>query len=158
MKKQTLYIESSVISYLTAKPSRDAVMNARQILTREWWEEELQVYDSYISHLVFTEVSKGDIDASKKRVEAIQDIMSLDITEEVYQLAYRIINTSFPEDSFDDAVHIAVSAINGMNYLLTWNFKHIANASLRKDIITACNDEGYECPIICSPAEFLGGK
>jgi len=124
-----IYIETSVVSYFTNRPSRDIVTAARQQVTREWWEENLNRFDTYISALVLEEARGG---AALVKVGPI------------------------PESHSEDALHIALAIINGMDFLVTWNFHHINNAKMKKGIAKIAEDNGYECPVICSPEELEG--
>lgn len=156
--KPKVYIETSVVSYLTARPSRDLVVMAHQQLTTEWWEKRDE-YDLYISELVIEEAESGNQDAAKRRLDALHNIpYLLKAVDTVEQLARRLVKEkAVPEKAEGDAVHIAYSAVYGLDYLLTWNCKHIANAHLRRAIMTTAKDMGYEMPIICTPEELLGG-
>lgn len=153
-----VYIETSVISYLMARPNRDVVITAHQQLTREWWEKR-EEYDLYISELVIEEAGSGDEDAAKMRLDALHKIpYLLKSVDDVEQLArHLVMQKAIPEKAEGDAIHIAYAAFYGLDYLLTWNCKHIANAHLRKAITTSARNMGYEIPIICTPEELLGG-
>ena len=157
MKKAVVYIESSVISYLTARSSRDLVTAARQTITSEWWYSRKQHYDVFISALVEEEISSGDAAAAQKRIEAVADIPSLTITAEAQELAQFLLDgKAVPANSVEDALHIGIAATQGAEFLLTWNFKHINNAETKALIEKLVEDQGYICPILCSPEE-LGG-
>lgn len=155
--KAVVYIESSVISYLTARPSRDVVTAARQAITSEWWDNHRQRYDLYISALVEEEIASGDATAAQRRIEAVIDIPSLGITPEAQELAKILLDgKGVPANSVEDALHIGIAATQGAEFLLTWNFKHINNAETKALIEKLVEDQGYLCPILCSPEE-LGG-
>jgi predicted nucleic acid-binding protein len=154
----SVYIETSVISYYAARPSRDIVTAARQTLTREWWEETKSQFDVYLSVLVIEEVKGGDAEAVQRRQQAISGLPILEINEAAEQLAKQLLDERLiPESSAEDALHIALATVHGMDFLLTWNFRHINNAEMKAWIRTAIESLGYECPIICSPEE-LGGN
>ncbi|QLQ34161.1 MAG: type II toxin-antitoxin system VapC family toxin [Candidatus Thiothrix singaporensis] len=155
--KAVVYIESSVISYLTARPSRDVVTAARQAITSEWWDNHRQRYELYISALVEEEITSGDATAAQRRIEAVVDIPSLGITPEAQELAQVLLDgKGVPANSVEDALHIGIAATQGAEFLLTWNFKHINNAETKALIEKLVEDQGYLCPILCSPEE-LGG-
>ncbi len=155
--KETVYIESSVASYFTSKPSRDLVIAGRQEITREKWSKILKIFEVYISVLVLQEVEQGDPEAARNRLNAIRNFTVLAITDEVEKLASVLISDGpIPENNPEDALHIAVAAVNGIDYLLTWNFTHINNAQMKVKIISIVEKYGYRCPIICSPEELLG--
>jgi len=151
-----VYIETTIPSYLTAWPSRDLVVAARQQITREWWQIRRPDFDLFASQLVIDEASEGDPDAAKRRLEVLKDIPLLALSEDVAELAQAIIErVPFPERAAADALHIAIAVVNGMDYLLTWNCTHIANAALRGAIESVCRSRGYEAPIICTPEELM---
>lgn len=129
--KPKLYIESTIPSYLTARPSRDLIVVAHQQITREWWETRKDHFAIYISQFVLDEIGAGDFEASKKRLDAIEKFEQLDITDDVTNLASEIIASGvIPKDSPTDAAHIAIAAVHDMQFLMTWNCAHIANAEI----------------------------
>ena len=153
--KNRVYIETSVISYLTARPSNDIRAVANQNVTIEWWETQRLNFDLFISEFVVAEVSLGHPDAVKRRLEAIADIMELEATEEVRVLGQELIRRNvLPANAEIDAYHVAIATVNGIEYLLTWNCTHIANAHTRPKIEATCRALGYEPPIICTPQEL----
>lgn len=155
--KSTVYIETSVVSYYTADPSRDLIIAARQQITNEWWNIYKNQYESFISPLVFEEAKAGNKNKAEKRLTALQGIAVLpinNIAEELSNLL--IINGPIPKNSPEDALHIAISAVHGIDYLLTWNFKHINNAQMEKKINNIINIFGLESPTLCSPEELIG--
>ena len=154
--KPKLYIETSIVSYLTARPSRDPVTAARQNLTQVWWEQERSRYGLFISEAVVAEAGRGDPDAAGNRLEALAGIPEVSLSEETVVLAEALLNPGpLPEKAALDAAHIAAAVSGGADYLLTWNFKHLANAALRKRIEEVCRLKGYEPPVICTPEELL---
>ncbi len=158
MNQPSVYLETSFISYLTAKPSRDIIVAAHQNLTLEWWEKRRQDFELFISQTVVDEAKQGDPEAATRRLKILEWIDFLDITEKVETFAYRLIDYKIiPANEMRDAVHIAVSCVHGVNYLLTWNCKHIANAEKHQKIGDVCTEFGYVSPIICTPEELLGG-
>lgn len=155
-QKPTLYLETTIPSYLTAKSSRDIIQTARQQITSEWWENRLNDFDIYISQVVIDEASEGDPIASMKRTEAVKIFTLLEITEEVIDLAEKIIiGKIIPEKAIRDALHIAVATFHEMGFLLSWNCKHIANAEIIKRLRKTVTNEGFELPVICTPEELL---
>jgi hypothetical protein len=154
--KPTAYLETTIVSYLTAWPSRDLVMAANQETTREWWKSRKDEFDLYISQPVIEESSAGDPDAAARRGEVLRQIPRLTISPEVEDLATLLIaDVPLPATAQTDALHIATAAVNAMNYLLTWNCAHIANAELRPRIEAVCRAAGYEPPVICTPLELV---
>jgi hypothetical protein len=154
--KPRLYIETTIPSYLTAWPSSDLIMAAHQQITRDWWATRRQDFDLFTSQLVIDEASAGDQDAAKRRLEQLADATILEPSREIDQLAAELItNVPLPPKATADSLHIATAAVHGMDFLLTWNCAHIANAELRDSIERVCRDCGYEPPIICTPDELL---
>jgi len=154
--KPKVYIETSVISYLTARSSRDIIVAANQQATQEWWQTRKPDFDVYISQLVIQEASWGDVEAISKRQEVLENLALLDISVEAVALAENLVKQrAIPEQAAEDALHIALATVNGMDYLVTWNFKHIANASMRANVELVCRLNGYEPPIICTPLELM---
>ena len=152
-----VYIESSVISYLASRPSRDVVVAARQAISHDWWENHRQRFELRISALVEEEISRGDSFAAQSRLALIKDIPSLVISEEAIKLTELLIGQgAVSEGSEVDALHIGIAAAQGADYLLTWNFRHINNAEMKSAITKIVESYGLVCPQICSPEE-LGG-
>lgn len=153
----SVYIETSVVSYYTARPNRDIVTAARQTLTQEWWENARAKFDLYVSVLVVEESKDGAPDAAQKRLAAISGLPILEMNEPAEQLAKRLMDEgAVPPPSAEDALHISLATVHGMDFLLTWNFRHINNAEMKARIRTVIEAAGYESPVICSPEE-LGG-
>ncbi len=153
----SVYIETTVVGHLAGQTHPDPIIAARQTATRLWWSSESSRYQLYVSQLVLDECGGGDPAAAAERLREIQSIDLLASPTEVDALAKALIaGKAVPASEPRDAFHIAIAAVNGVNYLLTWNFKHIANASLRYRIEQVCRDAGFEPPIICTPDELMG--
>lgn len=153
--KSRVYIETSVISYLTGRPSRDLVAAAHQQVTRDWWQQRNR-FDLFVSQAVRAEAARGDKEASVQRVDAIRDITVLPVTDTAADLAERLIaEHAMPREAAIDAIHVAVAAVNGMDYLVTWNCAHLANAELRLKIEMSCMRAGLRAPAICTPEELM---
>jgi hypothetical protein len=156
MPKPTVYLETSVVSYLTAWLSNDLVMAAHQQLTRTWWRDERLGFDLYISDVVLREVRAGDPDAARDRLAVLKGVTILDPLPEALELARSLLKQNLvPTRAADDAFHIAISAVHGIDYLLTWNCKHIANAKTRSRIETECRNQGYKPTTLCTPEELM---
>jgi len=154
--KSAVYLETSVISYLMSRPSRDLVVAAHQEITREWFTLQAQAYELFVSQLVISEASAGDRDAAQKRLVFLQAISRLGITDSTEKLATKLVESgTVPRKAVEDALHIAVAAVHGIEYLLTWNCTHIANATMRQAIEHVCRGVGYEPPVICTPEELM---
>ena len=155
--KPKIYLETTVPSYLTAWPSRDLIRAGHQQITREWWQNRRENFDLYISQFVLDEAAGGDPEAARERLLALRDLPVLDLTEEVGDLAAALVTTlALPARAATDAAHIAIAAVHGMHFLLTWNCTHIANAEMAVAIETACRERGLACPVICTPEELMG--
>lgn len=154
--KETVYVETSVFSYLTARLSNDLRAMANQNTTAEWWETRRPNYSVFASDLVISEASRGHPEAAQRRLAAIADLPLLQVSENVRALAQALIESHvLPEKAEADAYHVAIAAVNGVAYLLTWNRTHIANAHTRPKIETTCRALGYEPPVICTPLELM---
>jgi hypothetical protein len=157
--KQRVYIETTIVSYLTARPSRDLILAAHQEVTRQWWERRRKDFEIYVSQLVVDEASHGDAEAVKRRQEAMKAAARLTITEEAIALGERLTERhALPTEAGADALHIAVASVSGMDFLITWNCRHIANAEMAPAIRATIERAGYDPPIICTPDELMGGE
>ena len=132
--KPKVYLETTIVSYLTARPSRDLVVAAHQQITQDWWTNRRSDFDLHASQLVIQEASVGDAQMAQSRLAALDQIPLLGV----------------------NALHIAIATAHGMDYLLTWNCKHIANAEMQGGVAVICRASGYEPPVICTPEELLG--
>ena len=154
--KPKVYLETTIVSYLTSWRSPELVTAANQEATRDWWDARKDNFEIFISEAVIEEASAGDEDAARKRLEVLRDVPELDITDEARELAKALVaRVPLPENAQVDALHIAVATSHGVDYLLTWNCRHIANATLRHQIETICQSAGYEAPVICTPLELM---
>jgi len=155
--RKLVYIESSIIGYLTARPSRDVVSLARQTLTLDWWETSKPAFTVFISEAVLEEIAKGDPSAAALRNQAVLGIPVVSLTDQATALAQKLLSENAdPKHSFIDALHIAIATLNGADYILTWNFKHINNVQTKAKIAHVILHEGWICPTLCSPEDLLG--
>lgn len=156
--KQTIYIETTIFSYLTLRPSKNLVAAAWQQITFDWWANQRDKFELYISELVVAEAERGDPDAATKRLNQLQKIPKLSIIDEVVTFADKLVQKgAIPLKAADDAMHIAVAAVHGIDYLLTWNCRHIDNAETKPLIRKVCENSDYVYPEICTPQELMGG-
>ena len=156
--KARVYLETTVVSYLAARSSRDIVLLAHQQITREWWENQRSRYELFVSQAVIDEAGGGNAEAAQRRLQLLGPIQLLDLTEQVQGFARELIGRgAVPRNAVLDAVHIAVATVHGMEYLLTWNCRHIANAAGRSKMMAASRAMRWELPIICTPEELLEG-
>lgn len=154
--KRRVYIETSVISYLTARPSKSIIGAAHQQITSEWWDKRNN-YELFVSELVLRERAAGDSNAAQRRLEIVQGIPLLIATEESYQLADTLLKKGIiPAKAAEDSLHIAIATIHSVDYLLTWNCKHIANPELQRKIMDYLMEQGKFLPFVCAPEELLG--
>lgn len=152
----SVYIETTIVGHIAGRVQSDPLVAARQRLTRDWWRDEAPGYEVFISQVVLEECSQGDPLAAAERLEVVKGLDLLEASDEVDDLADALVSekavaASEPRDAF----HIAIAAVNGVEYLLTWNCKHIANATLRGRIEKVCRDAGFEPAIICTPEELV---
>ena len=153
--KSKVYVETTVIRYLTALSSRDLVLAAHQQITREWWERRDR-FELFVSQAVIREAARGQVEAAARRLAAVEGFPLLAIGTEALQLAERFLRLGVVAAKAEvDAVHVAVAVVNGMDYPLTWNCAHIANAGVRGRIERTCRDVGLQPPSICTPEELM---
>jgi hypothetical protein len=156
--KPSVYLETTVVSYFCSRPSLDIVINARQQITQQWWEMRRGDFDLFVSDLVYKEISKGDAGAVTKRINAIKAFNVIEIDDEAIRIAETLVRqNAIPKEFIEDGIHIGVAAVNGLDYMITWNFAHINNAEKRTRIARSITAFGFDCPIICTPEELLGG-
>ena len=153
--KSKVYLETTIVSYLVGTPTRDIVQSAHQQVTREWWTRR-ERFDLFVARPVLKEAGRGNAAAAARRLEALAGIPVLSVSPGVRTIANTLIRTgTLPAKARLDAVHVAIAAVNGMNYLLTWNLRHLANAAIREKIGEACRTAGMRPPIICTPEELM---
>lgn len=153
--KPTVYVETSVVSYLTARPSRDMLVTAYQVATREWWAEASKRYELVASPLVIAEAAAGDSEAARSRLDVLKGVRLLEASPVIDSLAAMLVDQgAVPRNAAGDAVHIATASCHGVDYLASWNFRHIANAAMNPLIARVCRQAGYEVPFICTPTQL----
>ncbi|MHC4202482.1 MAG: type II toxin-antitoxin system VapC family toxin [Planctomycetota bacterium] len=157
--KPTLYLETTIPSYLVARMSRDLVVASRQELTHEWWDASREEYELYVSELVLREVSRGDTELAARRLEIVGDLPRLDVTSEVESLAAEFIDVlRLGESAEVDVYHLATATVYEIDYLLTWNLAHLANARVRHSLEKWSLVTGRSIPTVCTPGELVGMK
>jgi hypothetical protein len=156
--KPSVYLETTVISYLVGWLSRnDLQVAAHQELTRRWWATKRMRFELFASAAVIDEASDGDPSLAAKRLRFLREAKLLQVSDEAQRLKLELLHqTQIPATAETDALHIAIAAVHGMDYLATWNCRHIANAVTLPDVYDVCRDEGYEPPFVCTPYELLG--
>ena len=156
---ETVYIETTIVSYLVARPSRDLVLAAHQQLTRDWWQNERVNYQCMISTEVLREAEQGEAEMSRLRLEALEGVEIIRATPEIDALAAAFLNTgALPQAMRSDAVHLAAATLSGADYLLTWNCRHLANAHVVKRLHKEAERRGWELPTVCTPLEMMGNS
>ena len=141
---------------LANRPSRDLVVAGRQQLTHIWWEVHRPAFELVISQVVLDEAGAGNPDAARRRLAFIEGLPLLDVTTEVAELAATFIErVPLPPQAAADAAHVAVATFHGVEFLLTWNVAHIANATLRRRVEDVCRAQGYSAPMLCTPDELM---
>lgn len=154
--KESLYLETTVVSYYTSKPSRDIIVLAHQEITREWWYKAIKRFDCFISEVVVEEVSLGDRESAKRRLEELKNFPHLELNDKVEEMAQVYMERlEFPKKSFRDAVHLAVASVHNIDYLITWNCTHLANGEVIKKLMKINGSFGIHTPIICTPEELM---
>ena len=154
--KPKLYLETTVVSFLAARPSKDKVLAGQQESTHRWWREKRHQYEIFLSRLVWDEAAKGDKTAAGRRIKLIRPFRWLQTTAAVVKLAQALVSKkAIPPNAARDAVHIALGAVYGMEFLLTWNFTHINNPATEEQVRTVCHQYGFHCPVICTPDQLL---
>ena len=157
--KEKIYLETSVISYYSARPSRDVIVLAHQAITRSWWPIALKQYDIYISEVVIEEMSMGDPEAASKRIESVNEFAELKLSEDVERMADVYMREfEIPKKAFRDTLHLAFSSVHNIDYLVTWNCAHLANVHVIKKVRRINTEFDMPIPIICTPEEFEGGN
>jgi len=156
---QSVYVETSVVSYLTARRGRDLIVAARQEITREWWDGNRGEFDLFTSEVSIEEARRGDPTSAALRLAALAAIPQVDVTPEAVALAAALVREGIlPEVAATDALHLAVATLSRMQVLLTWNCRHLANASLIGPVAEFLRRQGHEPPLICTPEYLLGER
>ena len=154
--KESIYLETTVVSYYTAKLSRDVIILAHQEITREWWVKAQKRYDIFISQIVVEEARLGDAEDVKKRLEILKNFHHLELNNTVERMAQVYVEKlKIPPKALRDAVHLAVASVHSVDYLVTWNCTHIANGEIIKKLMRINSSYGIRTPIICTPEELM---
>ena len=154
---ESVYLETTFISYLAARPSRDVIVAGHQQTTQDWWENRRSEFECSVSQVVIDEASVGDPTEVQKRLAIIGGLPTLVITDDANALTHAIMAAGIlPPHVIRDAAHVAVAAVHAVDYLLTWNCKHLANAQIARRIAVVCEKLSRKMPIICTPEELMG--
>ena len=154
---ETVYLETTFVSYLVALPARDLVIAAHQQVTRDWWQRRRAQFRLVISQVVLDEISAGDESEVRKRLELVEPLNVLAASPDAEALTTAILAMGvLPEKAVRDAAHIALATVHGIQYLLTWNCRHLANAQISRRVARICRERGFVMPTICTPEELFG--
>jgi len=155
-ERPKLYLDTSVISYLTARPSHNALTRSMQERTRYWWEKGRHEFALYTSELVREEAERGNAEASRARMEILRHTQLVPPSAAADFLAPLFLRaTRLPDRASNDMRHVALATVHGMKYLLTWNCKHLANAHVLRMVSKICRRSGYQPPVICTPETLM---
>ena len=154
--KPKVYVETTVVSYLVARLSHDATLAARQQATQQLWTEHFDNFEFVVSDIVLTEVSEGDAMAVQRRLEVLVGLTVLNISPDANMLAQNLIDAgAIPQNLRPDAQHIAIATVNSIEYLISWNYKHIVNETKRQLINQVCRASGFQPTTLCTPIELI---
>ncbi len=157
MPARRVYIETSIVSYLTSRPTADLLAAAWQKATVDWWETQRHRFELFTSEVTHEEAGRGDASAAARRLEALSGIPLLEITDAAREVAKALISEGgIPSTATDDALHMAISSVHRTDYLLTWNFRHLDNAETKPTIRAILISRGWPPPEICTPQELMG--
>lgn len=152
----TAYIETTISSYHTARNARSILQASRQLATQEWWDGGCSGFELVTSTETLNEAGEGDPDMATERLALLRGLRVLPVTREAAELSRVLVATGLvPAIAAPDAVHIALASVHGIDFLVTWNFKHIANPHIRERLRARINDSGFRMPVMCSPGELL---
>ena len=156
--KPRVYIETTVVSYLVARPSNDPTTASRQQMTRQLWNEYSDNFEFVVSDVVINEILEGDTIAARQRYEAVANLTALNVSPAADALAQDLIDAgAVPSNLLQDAQHISIATVQGVDYLVTWNFKHIVNKTKRHHINQVCRSAGFQPIILCTPVNLIEG-
>lgn len=154
--KPKVYLETTIPSLLTAWPNRDVIVAGQQQATRAWWDERRELYELFVSVIVMRETQRGDPTAVADRLRALEQCQVLPFPTEAEELTRALMASGLiPPNAEADAAHIATAAVHKMDFLLTWNCRHIANAAIVEKLRDVCEREGFPAPVICTPHELM---
>ena len=152
-----IYIESTIPSYVVARPARDLLQAARQQLTKDWWDLKREKHELFTSQVVLDEIASGEAAMARQRLELVTQIKLLDLTDEANALTKQILVSGLlPADADRDAAHIALATVHEMDVLLSWNCRHIANAAIQAGLRRLAEKAGFALPVLCTPDELTG--
>ena len=152
-----IYIESTIPSYVVARPARDLLQAARQQLTIDGWDLKRAKHELFTSQVVLDEITNGEAAMAQQRLDVMAEIRLVDLTDEANALTKEILASGLlPADADRDAAHIALATVHEMDILLSWNCRHIANAAIQARLRRLAEKSGYALPVLCTPDELTG--
>lgn len=152
----SVYVETSIVSYLSARESSSLLGAAHQLVTRRWWDRR-NLYRCFVSDVVIRECREGDPTAALRRLDSVRAFPSLAINDQAIEIAESLLLLGIvPKKAAEDALHVAIATAHGMDFLLTWNCRHIANPVIQARIAAHLESIGMLLPFICTPEELLG--
>ena len=154
---ETVYIETTIVSYLVARPSSAPLVASKQAITREWWESRRPLFACFVSEAVLQEAAQGDGAQAAQRLAALRGLPKLQATVEAEHLAEAFLDAALPERAAIDAAHLSIATVCGAKYLLTWNCAHLANAQILDRLEPIALRRGFALPRVCTPEELMGG-
>lgn len=152
----TVYLETTIVSFLVARPSRDLIVAAHQQLTREWWERRRAMFSCFISQVVIEEAAVGDAGQAARRLDELRDLPQLVASAQAEALAAAFLQRCLPPKAARDAAHLAIATAGHVKYLLTWNCNHLANAQILDQLEPVAVAAGLRLPRVCTPEELMG--
>ena len=156
---ETVYLETTIISYLASEPSRDLIVAGHQQITQEWWAQRRALFACSISQEVVDEISRGNPAQVARRLAIAGALPKLTASGEAERLTLQLLRSgALPASASSDAAHLAIATTAGMDYLLTWNCRHIANGEILKRVAVVCEHAGFPLPAVCTPEELMGGN
>ena len=154
-----IYLESTIPSYVVARPARDLLQAARQQLTRDWWDLKRDAHELFTSQIVLDEIGAGEPAMARQRLVLTAGITLLNLRDDIAALAEQILRSSLlPSTADRDAAHIALATVHQMDILLTWNCRHIANAAIQARLRRLVEADGFMLPVICTPEELFADR
>lgn len=151
-----VYIESTIPSYIVARPARDLLQAARQQITQDWWESKRSRHELFTSQLVLDEIGFGELAMARRRLDLVAGIALLKATDEARELTLNIMASGLlPTKAGGDAAHISLATVHEMDILLTWNCRHIANAAIQTKLRQLVEASGFVLPVLCTPEEIF---
>jgi hypothetical protein len=153
---ESVYIETTIVSYLVARPSSAPLVAAKQGITREWWELRRPLFACFVSEAVLQEAAQGDEAQAARRLAALRGMAKLQASVEAEHLAEAFLDAALPERAAIDAAHLSIATVCGAKYLLTWNCAHLANAQILDRLEPIALRRGFALPRVCTPEELMG--